>query len=112
MALRAGLNVDGVQLHLWTAPEHFGRVDHAEPSRKSGRCDYRVSLEGEPQDEHFIADFFSREHPLTNQIAYVKVWRQGDHKAILVSFPKGPRGFNPDVTFKAIPVSAQPAATP
>lgn len=113
MALRAGLRrADGVQLSLWTVPEQFGRVDHPEPNRKSGRCDYRVSLEGESESAHFIADFFSREHSRTGEIAYVKVWQQGSQDAVLVTFPNGPRGLNPQITFKAVPVGTRPGANP
>lgn len=113
MALRAGLQgADGVQLHLWTVPEQFGRVDQPEPDRKSGRCDYRVDLEGESQSSHFVADFFSRKRSRTGEIAYVKVWQQGGHKAVLVAFPNGPRGLNPHITFETVPVDMQPGTNP
>lgn len=109
MALRAALRgANGMQLNLWTVPEQFGQVNQPEPDRKSGRCDYRVSLGGESQDAHFIADFFSRKSPRTGEIAYVKVWQQGGHEAVLVTFPNGPRGSNPNITFKAVPVDARP----
>ena len=113
MALRSGLQSAGdVQLHLWTVPEPFGRVDHPESDRASGRCDYRVSIEGESHDAHFIADFFSRKRPRAGEIAYAKVWQQGSDKAVLVAFPNGPRGINPDITFKVVPVGTQPFAKP
>lgn len=109
MALRAGLQGAGdVQLDLWTVPEEFGRVDHPDPDRKSGRCDYRVSREGESTSAHFIADFFSRKRPRDGEIAYVKVWQQGGREAVLVGFPNGARGPDPHITFKAVPVDAQP----
>ncbi|HEX7348630.1 MAG TPA: hypothetical protein VF264_03125 [Rhodanobacteraceae bacterium] len=105
MALRAAMqDAGGVQLHLWTVPEPFGRVDQPEPDRKSGRCDYRVAPAGESQGAHVIAEFFSRKHPRTGEIAYVKVWQQGGHEAVLVSFPNGPRGMDPHITFKTVPV--------
>lgn len=107
MALGAGMPGAGaVQLQLWTVPEAFGRVDHPEPDRKSGRCEYRVSQEGASGDAHIIAEFFSRKRPRTGEIAYVKVWQQGGSKAVLVGFPDGPRGASPHFTQKAVPVAA------
>lgn len=109
MALRAGLQGAGdVQLDLWTVPEEFAPVEHPDPDRKSGRCDYRVSGGGGSQSTHFIADFFSRKRPRTGEIAYVKVWQEGGREAVLVGFPNGARGLDPHITFKAIPVDARP----
>ncbi|MEO7066773.1 MAG: hypothetical protein ABI114_07695 [Rhodanobacter sp.] len=113
MALGAKLqNAGDVQLNLWTVPEPFGRVDQPESDRASGRCDYRVAGEGESQSAHFIAEFFSRKRPRAGEIAYAKVWQQGSGEAVLVAFPNGPRGINPQITFKIIPVGAQPFAKP
>lgn len=113
MALSAGLtSARGARLQLWTVPEPFGRVDHPTPDRKSGRCDYRTSPADGSKGIHLIADFYSRRHPRTGEIAYVKVWQQGSDKAVVVAFPNGPRGADPDITFKAIPVNAQPAMKP
>lgn len=109
MALSAGLpGVRGADLHLWTVPEAFGRVGHPTPDRKSGRCDYRVGPEGGAGDAHLVAEFFSRKSPRTGEIAYAKVWRQGGNKAVLVAFPNGPRGANPDIRYKTVAVTAQP----
>ncbi len=114
MALRAALQqaAAGMQLHLWTVPEQFQPLAHPDPQRKTGRCDYRVSFTGQLADRHFIADFLSRKRPRTGEIAYVKVWRQGAHDAVLVAFPNGPRGVNPDITFKAVPIDTQPGTKP
>ncbi|HEU0198003.1 MAG TPA: hypothetical protein VFQ88_12425 [Nevskiaceae bacterium] len=113
MAVRAALREpSGVQLHLWTVPESFRPVAHPQPGRQSDRCDYRVSTEGSSAPAHFIAAFFSRKGSRKDQIAYVKVWQEGSQEAALVTFPKGPRGYHPDIGFKSVPVDAQPGARP
>lgn len=113
MAIGAGLpNAGAVQLELATVPEEFGPVEHPEPDRKSGRCEYRVSQADASGDARIIADFFSRKQPRTGEIAYAKVWQQGGDNAVLVSFPDGPRGTSPDITYKSIPVAAPLPAGP
>lgn len=113
MALRSALNgANDAQLTLWTVPEEFGRVEHAEPDRQSGRCDYRVAVAGDPEGSHVIAEFFSRRRPRTGEIAYVKVWQEGGDQAVLVGFPDGPRGSDPRFTFESVPVGARLPATP
>lgn len=113
IALNAGLEgAGGGQVDLKTVPEHFARVDHPQPDRQSGRCAYDVSSAGSVAEDHVIADFFSRRRPRTGEIAFVKVWRQGSHQAVLVTFPNGPRGMNPDIGVKAVPVDAQPGVKP
>lgn len=113
MALRAGLHAaGGVQLHLWTVPEPFQPVAHPQADRQSDRCDYRVSTEGSSQSAHVITEFFSRKGAKKDQIAYAKVWQRGGHDAILVTFPNGPRGYNPDITFKSVAVDTRPGDNP
>lgn len=103
MALRAQ-GAGGAQVDLPSVPEQFSRVGRPDPDRKSGRCDYRVSSGDGSGSRHVIAEFFSRRQPRTGEIAYAKVWQQGDHDAVLVTFPNGPRGMDPAIGFKAVPV--------
>lgn len=100
----------GGPLQLWTVPEAFAPVAHPQPGRTSGRCDYRVTIEGQSGDAHIIAEFFSRKRPRTGEIAYATVWQAGGTKAVRVGFPNGPRGASPHFTFKAVPVGAAPRA--